>query len=147
MIRHIFETWVDKPWIDWVITSMLCGASIGLDLSGYVSEKGAFYQTAAGFALGLLSLSAVAVTFILTVTPTNRLRTALEGTDGALIAILFKCMFSMFVSGMCYVILFFVDPATHVVTWNLMLVASSALLLMRSFRLLWLLERILKLLA
>lgn len=147
MIRTLSNGWVDRPWIDWLLTVMICGATFGFDFSVFVAEKGAFYQTAAGFALAILSLSAVAVTLVVTVTPTNRLRMAMDGTDGALVSILFDCLFSMFASATCYLLLFFVNPADHVVIWNLTLVASSAILLLRSTRLLWLLGRILMLLA
>lgn len=144
----LFDRWIDHPRIDWLLIAVVTGIALYFNLWNYVSlkERGAFFQTAASLSLGLLSLGTVALTLVVTVTPTVQLKTALAEAGKPLVNIMFSCLYALIVSTLAFTALFFCDaPNLSYVRAGLFSFAAATMIL-ASVRLLWLLRRILMLL-
>lgn len=144
----LFDTWIDHPWIDWLMVAAIVVATLYFKFWHYLllKEHGSFFQTAAGLSLGLLSLGTVALTLIVTVTPTKQLKTALQEAGKPLIRIMFACLAALILSTLAFTALFFVDgPNLSYLRASICMFAMVTMLL-RSIRLMWLLRRILLLL-
>lgn len=144
----LFDPWIDHPGIDWLLIAFATAVTLYLKLWNYVSlrEHGAFFQTAAGLSLGLLSLGTVALTLIVTVTPTKQLKTALHEAGKPLVKIMFACLYALIISTLAFTALFFCEaPKPSYLRAGICVFAGGTMML-RSIRLVWLLRRILMLL-
>ncbi len=145
----ILDRWIDRPWIDWgvlVVASAATWIYAGGDILPAV-ERGSLFQTLASISIGLLGLGSVTVTLVVTVTPNNRLRAVLDQVGANLIGLIFTCLITFLVSTAAYTALYFFPAESSEEYRNVLFVGGSILLVLSSFRLIWLLQRVLLLLA
>lgn len=145
----IVDRWIDRPWIDWGILVIVSGATwtcAGGDILPSV-ERASLLSTLASISIGLLGLGSVTVTLVVTVTPNNRLRAVLDQVGDNLINLVFYCLIAFLICTATFTALFFFPADSSDEHRNTLFVAGTILLALSSYRLLWLLRRVLLLLA
>lgn len=145
----ILDRWIDRPWIDWgilMVASIATWIWAGGDMLPPV-ERGSLFQTLASISIGLLGLGSVTVTLLVTVTPNNRLRIVLDQVGGNLVGLIFNCLITFLISAAAYTALYFFPADSSNQYRNVIFVGGSILLALSSYRLIWLLRRVLLLLT
>lgn len=147
-IAHSWDYWIDRTWIDWAIAIALAITTARYRIWEIVevTDHGAFYQTMTSVALAFLGLGTVAVTLLVTVTPSRDLRKALSESGQDLIRNMFRCLHGLILAAILYAVLFGVDGTNLGLARSSLFAIATTIMLLRAVRLLWLLQRILSLL-
>lgn len=146
---RLFHRWIDRPWIDWIGLLVACAVIWEFAAKDILpaADRGSLYQSLAGIAIGMLGLGSVTATLIVTVTPNNRLRTVLDQVGGNLLKLIFGCLFNFLLVTGVYTALYFFPANTSEEYRNVLFVGGTIIMVLSSCRLIWLLRRVLLLLA
>ena len=147
LAQSTFDTWVDHPTIDWAAAIIAAAVEVWLKLSTYVqvADKGSLYQTMSGVSLAFLSLGTVAVTLVVTVTPTEQLKELLSKAGRGLIDTIFGCLWTLIVATILFVCLYMIGPDASE-SRSALFVGAFVMMFLGGVRLLWLLQSTLRLL-
>jgi hypothetical protein len=145
----VFEFWVDHTITDWVVAVLACVLVVRFDATSMVTvtSHATFYQTMVELSLGLLGLGGIALTLLLTVTPTDRLRIVIDKCGKGLVGIMFGCLLGLVFATLCFAALFALDDSRQERMRAVVFTVAMVLLLLRAGRLYWIFQRVLALLV
>ena len=146
--RTPMDVWLDKPWLDWLMAAAVSALAVYTHVWQYVTvlDRASLYQTMAGISLGFLSLSTVAITLVVTVTPSQQLREILVESGRDLLEAIFACLWALIVSTISYTALYAMNRPDLGASRTAVFVAASALMLLSLSRVLRLLQLTLRVL-
>lgn len=144
----IVDMFINRLWIDWVVLTVIAGIFLKWGVVQILpsSDLASLYQTVISIAIGMLGLGSVTVTLIVTGTSNEKLRSVIASDGRSLFSLIFGCLFGYLICAVAVLALYFGGTASASAIENAVFVCASALLILRSTRLIWLLRLILNLL-
>ena len=143
MIRRMLDAWIGSTRLDYPLV-FVAAAAVAVSSPGPPLHRIAWYQTLVGAGGVLLTVGAITVTLVFTVTPTDRLENVYRHLGSGVERLLMACLGGVLVATVGVALLFLVDPGDDrrmlaAGTWALIAFAS-----LRFGRLWWLLRKILQ---
>lgn len=144
--RRLLDGWINYPFVDYAAVIAVGAAIYFVDptLGLRTQDHGSFHQTLAAVSGILLTLGAIVITLVFTVTPNDRLEWVIRNVGLGLQRLVMRCLGGLVLTTAGFAALFIydqgVDPRQRIAI-TFMLIALAAL---RFGRLWWLLSRVLE---
>jgi hypothetical protein len=143
VIRRILDGWIGSTRLDYPLV-LIAAAAAAVSNQAPPAERIAWYQTLVGAFGVLLTLGAITVTLVFTVTPTDRLVNVYRHLGAGVERLLMACLGGVLVAMVGVALVFLLDPSDDrrllaAGTWAFIVLAS-----LRFGRLWWLLRKILQ---
>lgn len=144
--RRLLDSWVNYPLVDYPVVLAVGAAIYFVDptLGLRSQDHGSFHQTLAAVSGILLTLGAIVITLVFTVTPNDRLEWVMRNVGLGLQRLVMRCLGGLVLTTAGFAALFIydqgVDPRQRIAV-TCMLVTLGAF---RFARLWWLLSRVLE---